>query len=300
MMIRQPDYLKEGDKIAIVCPAKKLPEDIHFAIAELESWGLEVILGVSVGASHYQFAGNDALRASDLQRFLDASDVGAIIAARGGYGTLRIIDELNFEAFNIHPKWLIGFSDITVLLSHSISVLNTKCLHAQMPYTFQKATRASLASIRQILFGDKLSFEYKSSFKNKKGLAEGVLIGGNLSLLCALQGSVSEMDFNNRVLFLEEVGEHEYAIDRMIRMMDRAGKLKNLKALIVGAFNEISPEKIPFGQSAEELLWDVVKKYDYPVCFNFPTGHIDNNMAMVLGETVSLEIESNIVKFKYI
>ncbi|MET4081017.1 muramoyltetrapeptide carboxypeptidase [Pedobacter sp. UYP30] len=300
MMIRQPEYLKKGDKIAIVCPAKKLPAAIHVAIAELESWGLEVVLGETIGASHHQFAGTDSLRASDLQRFLDASDIKAIMAARGGYGTLRIIDELNFDAFEKSPKWLIGFSDITVLLSHSIAKLNMKCLHAQMPYTFEKATKGSLESIRQVLFGSKSSFEYKSTVKNRTGKTEGLLIGGNLSILCALQGSVSEMDFNGKILFLEDVGEHEYAIDRMMRMMDRAGKLKNLSALIFGAFNEIQPEKIPFGQSAEEVLWEVVKKYDYPVCFNFPTGHIDNNIAMVLGETVTLEIEPNIVKFKYV
>ena len=299
-MIRQPEYLKKGDKIAIVCPAKKLPEDIHFAIAELESWGLEVILGDSVGASHHQFAGTDSLRASDLQRFLDAPDVSAIIAARGGYGTLRIIDELDFDAFEKKPKWLIGFSDITVLLSHSIAKLNMKCLHAQMPYTFEKATKASLESIREVLFGDKPSFEYKSDFKNRSGNIEGILVGGNLSLLCAVQGSVSEMDFDGKILFLEEVGELEYSIDKMIRMMDRAGKLKYLKAIIFGAFNEIQPEKVSFGQSAEEVLWEVVKKYDYPVCFNFPIGHIDNNMAMVLGEMVTLEVEPNIVKFKYV
>lgn len=299
-MIRQPEYLKKGDKIAIVCPAKKLPEDIHFAIAELESWGLEVILGDSVGASHHQFAGTDSLRASDLQRFLDAHDVSAIIAARGGYGTLRIIDELDFDAFEKKPKWLIGFSDITVLLSHSIAKLNMKCLHAQMPYTFEKATKASLESIREVLFGDKPSFEYKSDFKNRSGNIEGILVGGNLSLLCAVQGSVSEMDFDGKILFLEEVGELEYSIDKMIRMMDRAGKLKYLKAIIFGAFNEIQPEKVSFGQSAEEVLWEVVKKYDYPVCFNFPIGHIDNNMAMVLGEMVTLEVEPNIVKFKYV
>ncbi|MBC7417827.1 MAG: LD-carboxypeptidase [Pedobacter sp.] len=299
-MMRQPEYLKKGDKIAIVCPAKKLPADIHFAITELESWGLEVVLGDSVGASHHQFAGTDSLRASDLQRFLDAPDVSAIIAARGGYGTLRIIDELDFDAFEKKPKWLIGFSDITVLLSHSIAKLNMKCLHAQMPYTFEKATKASLESIREVLIGAKPSFEYKSEFKNRSGKIEGILIGGNLSLLCAVQGSVSEMDFDGKILFLEEVGEFEYSIDRMIRMMDRAGKLKDLKAIIFGAFNEIQPEKVSFGQSAEEVLWEVVKKYDYPVCFNFPIGHIDNNMAMVLGEMITLEVEPNIVKFKYL
>lgn len=299
-MIRQPEYLKKGDKIAIVCPAKKLPTDINFAIAELERWGLEVILGNSVTASYHQFGGSDEVRTADLQQFLDDQSIKAIMAARGGYGTLRIIDDLNFDAFEKQPKWLIGFSDITVLLSHSIAKLNVKCLHAQMPYTFEKATKASLSALKSILFGEKIKFDYKSKFDNKPGKIEGILIGGNLSLLCAVQGSISEMDFSNKILFIEDVGEHEYSIDRMIRMLDRAGKLQNLKGLVCGAFNEIEPEKIPFGQSAEEVLWQIAKKYNYPVCFNFPTGHIDNNMPMVLGHNVALEIETNTVKFKYL
>lgn len=300
MMIRQPEYLKKGDKIAIVCPAKKLPSDIKFAITTFEEWGLEVLIGDSVSASHHQFAGTDELRAADLQRYLDDPSVKAIIAARGGYGTLRIIDELNFDLFEKHPKWLLGFSDLTVLLSHCIARLNIKCIHAQMPYTFYKATKESLDFTKEVLFGSKPVYEYQSAFKNKIGNAEGMLIGGNLSLICAVQGSVSEMNFDNKILFLEEVGEQEYSIDRMIRMLDRAGKLKNLSALIVGALNEIEIEKIPFGQSAEQVILDVVAKYDYPVCFNFPTGHIDNNLPMVLGETVALEVEAENVKFKYI
>ncbi len=300
MMIRQPSYLKQGDKIAIVCPAKKLPKDIKFAIDELQSWGLDVVLGESVTAGFNQFAGSDELRALDFQRFLDDKNIKGIIAARGGYGTLRIIDDLNFDAFEKNRKWLIGFSDITVLLSHSIAKLNTKCLHAQMPYTFKEATKDSLILLRDILFGMKPSFEYSSGVSNKIGMADGTLIGGNLSLLCAVQGSVSEMDFNGKILFLEDVGEQEYAIDRMMRMLDRAGKLRNLRCLIVGAFTGIKEEKIPFGQSAEQVVWEIVKKYDYPVCFNFPTGHIANNMPMVLGATVSISIDNNNVKLTYL
>ena len=300
MMIRQPSYLKQGDKIAIVCPAKKLPKDIKFAIDELQSWGLAVVLGESVTASFNQFAGSDELRTLDFQRFLDDKNIKAIIAARGGYGTLRIVDDLNFDAFEKNPKWLIGFSDITVLLSHSIAKLNTKCLHAQMPYTFKEATKDSLILLRDILFGLKPSFKYSSVVSNKIGMADGTLIGGNLSLLCAVQGSVSEMDFNGKILFLEDVGEQEYAIDRMMRMLDRAGKLRNLRCLIVGAFTGIKEEKIPFGQSAEQVVWEIVKKYDYPVCFNFPTGHIANNMPMVLGAAVSISIDNNNVKLTYL
>ena len=299
-MIKQPPYLKKGDKIAIVCPAKKLPKSIDSAIEILKSWGLEVIIGETVSADHHQFAGSDALRTSDLQQFLDDSDIKAIIAGRGGYGTIRIIDDLDFTAFMVAPKWLIGFSDITVLLSHALAKLSTQSIHAQMPYTFEESTPEALASLKGILFGEPLTYRYTSDFKNKTGSIEGVLIGGNLTLLIALEGSVSEMDYTDKILFIEDVGEHEYSIDRMIRILKRKGKLNKLKGLIVGAFNELGEEKIPFGQTPEEVIWDLVSEYDYPVCFNFPTGHIDDNRAMVLGAKVALNINEHEVEFNYI
>jgi muramoyltetrapeptide carboxypeptidase len=299
-MIKQPPHLKKGDKIAIVCPAKKLPKDISAGIAILEQWGLCVVLGNTVSAQHHQFAGTDELRASDLQQFLDDSSIKAIIAGRGGYGTIRIIDDLDFTLFNQNPKWLIGFSDITVLLSHAFAKLHTQSIHAQMPYTFEESTTEALESLRKALFGEALSYEYSSLVQNKSGIAEGVLIGGNLSLLMAVQGSTSEMDYTNKILFLEDVGEHEYAIDRMMRSLKRAGKLSKLKGLIVGAFNEISEEKIPFGQTPEEVILELVKEYDYPVCFNFPVGHINDNRAMILGKNVSLQVKDLNVELKFL
>lgn len=299
-MIIQPPYLKKGDKIAIVCPAKKLPKPIDYAISVLKSWGLDVIIGRSVYAEENQFAGSDELRAADIQTYLDDPMVKAIIAGRGGYGTIRIIDDLNFDNFVKNPKWFIGFSDITVLLSHIFAAHKTQSIHAQMPYTFDESTPDALLSLKKALFGEKEIYQYKSDFDNKPGECEGVLIGGNLTLLCMLNGSVSDINFDDKILFLEDVGEHEYAIDRMLRMLKRAGKLAKLKGLIVGAFNEISPEKIPFGQTAEEVIWTIVKEYDYPVCFNFPCGHIDNNLTMVVGANVHLKIDSKTVKFRYI
>ncbi|SFH12804.1 S66 peptidase family protein [Pedobacter insulae] len=299
-MIKQPPYLKKGDKIAIVCPAKKLPKPIDGAIAILKSWGLEVIIGETVNADYHQFAGNDNLRTADLQRFLDDPEIRAIIAGRGGYGTIRLIDELDFTVFNEYPKWLIGFSDITILLSHAFAKLNTQSIHGQMPYTFENSTPQALASLQGILFGEKISYQYESVFGNRPGNVEGILIGGNLTLLIAVEGSVSEMDFEDKILFLEDVGEHEYSIDRMMRILKRKGKLNKLKALIVGAFNELGEETIPFGQTPEEVIWELVKEYNYPVCFNFPTGHIDDNRAMVLGRNISLNINKQEVQFKYI
>lgn len=293
-MIKQPAYLKKGDKIAIVCPAKKLPRSIAYAISVFEAWGLEVVIGKTVHASHHQFAGSDTLRAQDLQTSLDDPQIKAIIAGRGGYGTIRIIDDLDFTAFKAHPKWIIGFSDITILLSHLLAQFNMQSIHAQMPYTFDTATPESLESLRQALFGENISYEYTSGgFPNRAGNAEGVLIGGNLTLLVMTQGTASEMDYTDKILFLEDVGEHEYSIDRMMRMLKRSGKLARLKGLIVGAFNEVEAETIPFGSTPEEVIWDIVKEYDYPVCFNFPTGHIDDNRAMVVGASVELNVEIN-------
>ena len=299
-MIKQPPYLKKGDKIAIVCPAKKLPKSIDSAISILENWGLEVIVGESVYASHHQFAGTDELRTQDIQRFLDDETVKAIICGRGGYGTIRIIDELDFAKFKQNPKWFIGFSDVTILLSHIIAQTQIQCLHAQMPYTFDESTPEALSSLKKVIFGERQTYHYSSEFNNQPGVGTGILIGGNLTLLVMMQGSVSEMDFDDKILFLEDVGEQEYSIDRMLRMLKRAGKLKNLRGLIIGAFNEIAEERISFGQTAEQVIWDIVKDYDYPVCFNFPTGHIENNLSMVLGAEVALTVEKNDVQFKYL
>ena len=289
-MIKQPAYLKKGDKIAIVSPAKKLKQSIDYGIALLEGWGLEVSIGKSVYAAHHQFAGNDTLRAEDVQSYLDNEEIKAIIAARGGYGTVRIIDALDFSRFSDHPKWIVGFSDITVLLSHITGTEQTQSIHGQMPGTFEDATPESLESLRKALFGESLSYNYISEFPNKEGKAEGVLVGGNLSILVALEGSASEMDYTDKILFLEDVGEYEYSIDRMMRTLKRNGKLSNLKGLIVGAFNETKTEDIPFGKTPEQIIWDLVKDYDYPICFNFPVGHIDNNSAMINGKDMDLLI----------
>lgn len=298
-MIKQPPYLKKGDKIAIVCPAKKLPKPIDDAIAILQDWGLEVGIGETVSGAYHQFSGTDQTRAADLQKYLDDPTIKAIIAGRGGYGTIRIIDQLDFTAFHKNPKWLIGFSDITVLLSHGFAKLKVQSIHGQMPYTFDTSTPAALQSLKNALFGEENTYQYTSNFTNRNGHAEGILIGGNLTLLLALEGSDSEMDFDGKILFLEDVGEHEYSIDRMMRKLKRKGKLKHLKGLIIGAFNEIPEETIPFGQTPEEVIWELVKEYDYPVCFNFPTGHIDDNRAMVLGKNVSLQIDQQHVQFKF-
>lgn len=296
-MIKQPPYLKKGDKIAIVCPARKLKKPIDAAIALLEDWGLQVVTGKSVTAEHYLFSGNDSLRTSDLQSVLDDREIKAIIAGRGGYGTIRIIDDLDFSIFNEHPKWIAGFSDITVLLSHLTGALATQSIHGQMPGAFETATEESLESLRKALFGEDLHYTYESIHPNIPGETEGIVIGGNLSMLVALEGSVSAMDYKDKILFLEDVGEYEYAIDRMVRMLFRGGKFSQLKGLIVGAFNGLKTEDVPFGQNPQQIIEDLVREYGYPVCFDFPVGHIPDNRALVLGKKAHLHIADHSVTF---
>ncbi|RAJ34218.1 S66 peptidase family protein [Pedobacter cryoconitis] len=295
----QPLHLKKGDKIAIVCPANKLKKSITPAVSLFESWGLQVIQGKSVHAAHFQFAGTDELRAADLQTFLDDVEIKAILAARGGYGGIRILDQLDFTSFNKCPKWIAGFSDTTALLSHIQAAFNIQSIHGQMPASFETGTPLSLETLRKALFGEALHYSYSSIDKNRHGQAEGILIGGNLSLLVAMQGSISEMDYAGKILFLEDVGEHEYAIDRMLRMLKRGGKLAGLKGLIIGAFNEIEPQEIPFGQTPEELIMEIVREYDYPVCFNFPVGHIADNNALIIGRNAIMKVGYNEVKLAY-
>lgn len=289
-MIQHPPYLKKGDKIAIICPAKKLNKPITAAITLFEQWGLQVICGKSVQAEYHQFAGDDNFRAADIQSFLDDQEIKAVIAARGGYGTIRIIDKLDFTAFLKNPKWIVGFSDITLLLSHLLAAFDIQSIHGQMPVVFAAATPPSLESLRQALFGETISYTYTSLVPNRPGQAEGIVIGGNLTLLVMAEGSTSAVDYNGKILFLEDVGEHEYAIDRMMRMLKRSGKLAGLKGLVVGAFTGLEKEEIPFGQTIEEIVMDVIQEYDYPVCFNFPTGHIPDNRAMVIGKTLNLSV----------
>ncbi|MEO6524951.1 MAG: LD-carboxypeptidase [Mucilaginibacter sp.] len=295
-----PPYLKKGDKIAITCPAKKLPSPMTAAIALLESWGLEVVIGETVTASYHQFAGDDNLRARDMQRFLDDAGIKAIIAARGGYGTIRMVDKLDFSNFQKHPKWIIGFSDITVLHSHIETNFGIQTIHGQMPVNVVEGSEKSLETLRKALFGEDISYQFKSNALNREGKSEGILIGGNLSLLVAVSGSVSDMDYDDKILFIEDVGEYLYSVDRMMYNLKRAGKLKNLAGLIVGGFTEIKDNDIPFGQTIEQIVMDLVKEYNYPVCFDFPAGHISDNRALIFGREVNLSINQSDTTINYI
>ncbi|MDB5131373.1 MAG: LD-carboxypeptidase [Mucilaginibacter sp.] len=294
-----PPYLKRGDKIAITCPAKKLPNPMTDAISLLQSWGLEVVLGETVNASYHQFAGDDDLRAKDMQRFIDDDSIKAIIAARGGYGTIRMIDRVDFSRFARHPKWLVGFSDITLLHTHLFTMYGTQTIHGQMPVNIPDASARSLDTLRKALFGEEVSYRFNSHALNRSGQSKGVLIGGNLSLLIAASGSVSDLDYSGKILFMEDVGEYLYSIDRMVRTLKRAGKLERLAGLIVGGFTDVKDNDIPFGQTVPEIIMEAVKEYNYPVCFDFPAGHIPDNCSLVLGKVVSLSVHNKQVNIQF-
>lgn len=266
------------------------------AISLLEAWGLEVVLGETVTASYHQFAGDDDMRAKDMQHFIDDDSIKAIIAARGGYGTVRMIDKVDFSRFPTNPKWLIGFSDITVLHAHLFANYNTQTIHGQMPVNIPDASSRSLETLRKALFGEELSYQFSSHALNRAGERSGILIGGNLSLLVAVSGSVSDPDYSGKILFIEDISEYLYSIDRMMRILKRAGKLQNLAGLIVGGFTDMKDNDIPFGQSIHEIIMEVVKEYDYPVCFEFPAGHIPDNNSLVLGREITLKVGQHSVE----
>jgi muramoyltetrapeptide carboxypeptidase len=284
-----PPYLRKGDKIAIVAPARKVsPEEMQPAMDVLKSWGLEVVAGKNLFHADQQFSGTDQERAEDLQAMMDDPAVKAIISARGGYGTMRIIDRLDFSAFKKSPKWLIGFSDITVLHAH-IHQFGIETMHAKMLFGFMKNEESS-ESLRKALFGEKLVYSFETNSLNRRGNAEAPLVGGNLSLLYALKGSASDLDTKGKILFLEDLDEYLYHIDRMMLSLDRAGKLEGLAGLVIGGMSDMKDNPISFGKTAEEIIIDTVKRYNYPVCFNFPAGHIDRNLAMYFGRKVKLEV----------
>lgn len=269
------------------------------AVTLLESWGLEVVLGDTVNASYHQFAGDDDLRAADMQRFIDDDNIKAIIAARGGYGTIRMIDKVNFERLRHNPKWIVGFSDITLMHVHLWANYGLQSIHGQMPVNIPDASAKSLQTLKSALFGFELSYHYKPHGKFIAGEANGILVGGNLSLLIAAMGSVSDIKYDGNILFIEDVGEYLYAIDRMIRTLDRAGKLKNLAGLIVGGFTDVKDNDIPFGQTVADIVIDVVKSYGYPVCFDFPAGHVPDNRALILGRGVHMVVNTDTVEINY-
>ena len=291
--MRQPSFLKKGDKIGIIACARKISlTEIQPAIDILNAWGLEVVLSKNLFKTDNQFSGSDDERAEDLQMMLDDDSIKAVISARGGYGTMRIIDKIDFTHFKKHPKWIIGYSDITVLHSH-LNNFGIETIHATMPINFMK-NREATETLRKALFGEKLKYIIESHPLNRRGNTEAKLIGGNLSLLYALTGSISDIDTKGKILFIEDLDEYLYHVDRMMLNLKRSGKLEHLAGLVVGGMVDMKDNAIPFGKTAEEIILDAVKEYNYPVCFNFPAGHIDRNLALFLGRKAKLKIGARV------
>lgn len=296
----KPPFLEKGALVAIVATARKITkEELMPAINLLESWGLKHILGDSIGVEEHQFAGSDALRAKDFQQQLDNPNVNAIWCARGGYGTVRMIDLVDFSNFKNNPKWVIGYSDVTVLHTH-INALGFATIHGQMCLEIEKRTEESRATLKELLFGNFKEITIASTSKhNREGKVNGKLIGGNLSVLMSILGSISEVELKGAILFIEDLDEMLYHIDRMLQTLKRAGYLKNISGLIVGGMSSMRDNAIPFGETAIEIIATSVAEYEYPVCFNFPAGHIEDNRALVMGAEIDFEVHNTSATIKY-
>lgn len=293
-----PDKLNKGDVVAIISTARKISkQEVETAVKYLEAIGLEVKLGANIFEEDNQFAGTDEQRAKDLQWALNHPDVKAIFCSRGGYGTVRIIDNIDYTTFIKNPKWVCGYSDITALHSHLHAQFNATSIHSTMPINFKDNTEKSLASLKSALFDGVLEYRFESHAFNRVGRNTAKVVGGNLSMLYSLMGSSSEIDTEGKILFLEDLDEYLYHIDRMMMNLKRANKLNKLAGLIVGGMTDMNDNTIPFGKGAEKIIQDAVKEYNYPVCFNFPAGHIDDNRAIILGAEATIKVSSDAVVF---
>ena len=293
-----PPYLKKGDVIAITSPAGYISViDCADAINMMESWRFKIKIGSSIGKKDFTFGGTDEERLADLQQMLDDEFVKAIMCARGGYGIVRIIDKLDFSTFAKKPKWIIGFSDATVLHSHINKNFGIATIHSKMCNSFVDPAIAepiqlqTLDSIRKCLMGERMLYEIPINQNNKNGVAKGRLVGGNLKTLESLAASESDINTKNKILFVEDTGEYLYSIDRMFYNLKRSGKLSNLAGLVVGGFKiKKDDEGEAFGKTLEQIVLEKVSEYNYPVCFDFPVGHQKNNFALKCGATHLLSL----------
>lgn len=285
-----PPYLQKGDTVALLATARKnIDDNLKPTIDLLHSWGLEAVVGSTIGLDYHQLAGTDEQRAADFQKQLDNPNIKAIWCVRGGYGTVRMLDLLDFTKFKQHPKWVIGFSDVTVLHNH-LNTMGYKSLHGIMPVTVPRATPDAVSSLKASLFGEPVSYSISPTPMNRFGTATGELVGGNLSILYSLLGSPSAIDCKDKILFIEDLDEYLYHIDRMMMNLKRNGCIENLKGIIIGGMTSMKDNEVPWGKNALEIIDDVTKKYNIPVIFNFPAGHIRDNRALIMGNTVTMEV----------
>ncbi|MDQ6814874.1 MAG: LD-carboxypeptidase [Bacteroidota bacterium] len=288
-----PPYLKKGDTIGIVCPAGYMPvEKLQTCIAVLMQWGYKVKAGNTIGSQLNYFSGTDEQRLHDLQQMLDDETVHAVLCARGGYGVGRIIDQLNFKKFKKRPKWIIGFSDITVLHAHIFNRLKISSLHAPMAAAFNEDEYKNeyVQSLKDALEGKPGKYVCEVNSYNKLGTAKGKLVGGNLSLINHLIGTVSDIKTAEKILFIEDVGEYIYNTDRMLYQLKRSGKFDKLAGLIIGGFTDAKDTTVPFGEDVYKVIFDVVKDFEYPICFQFPVGHQRENYALKIGVDYELHV----------
>jgi muramoyltetrapeptide carboxypeptidase len=295
--------LKEKDTIAIVAPAGfiKNKDAINKAVTLLKNWGFQVVLGKHLFKKHKHFAGTDVERLEDFQNFLDNPNIKAIWCARGGYGSIRIINKLNFNIFKKHPKFIIGYSDICVFHQAAFNI-DVPSIHTFMPTsldTIQNANQAVL-NFKNCLIGRQINCKIPVNPNNKTGIAKGKIIGGNLSILQSLEGTKFGLNNKKYILFIEEIGEYKYHIDRMLHSIKLNGYFKNCIGLIIGSFTNIPKNDPLFGESIEEIILNITKDYDFPICFDFPSGHITNNQPVIFGKEAVLEVNNNLVNLDYI
>lgn len=300
----RPPRLEKGDTVMILAPAGIMKDTsaVLKGIELLQDWGLNYKLGKNLFKQNFHFAGTDAERLADFQEALDDVNIKAIWCARGGYGTVRIIDDLDFTRFKQNPKWVIGFSDITVL-HNEIHLLGFETLHALMPLTYkpdERKQKKAVKSLKKAVFGKRIKYKISESEYNREGEATGEVVGGNISLLASMLGSRTQIATDGKILFLEEVGEALYAIDRMVISLKRAGYFEHCKGLIIGGVSDIKENSTPFGMTYQEIILDAVKDYDFPVCFDFPAGHITDNRTVILGRKIELDVRDNkaVIKFE--
>lgn len=302
-----PPYLKKGDTIGICCPSGHISlKECQSAINKMTEWGFEIRVGNTVGLTDFTYAGTDEERVKDLQQMMDDRSIKAIMLGRGGYGAVRIIDRIDFTEFEKYPKWIIGFSDATVFHCHINHNYGIATLHSKMcnsfPDDFSKATQTqidSIDSIRQCLIGDKMNYVRKPNINNRFGECTGPLVGGNLSIIQNVNGSISNLHTEGKILFIEDVDEYPYKIDGMLWNLKRSKKLDRLKGLIVGAFSMKTDEPSDeFGKNIYDIVMEKVKKYHYPICFDFPVGHVKENYALKCGIKHRLKVSEDETKLE--
>jgi muramoyltetrapeptide carboxypeptidase len=297
-----PLPLTSGDKIGFIAPSRKISkDDLHECVQLLEEWGYQVVFGENLYQQHHQFAGKDEERAEDFVQMIMDPDIKAILCVRGGYGTIRILEKLNSTIIQKNPKWVIGYSDITVLHSYYNKVIGCETIHASMPVNCKINTlqNDTWQKLRKVLQGDMIDYDIPGHEFNRTGKTSARLVGGNLSVLFSLRGTFCDVDTDDKILFLEDLDEYLYHLDRMMMNLKIAGKLKKLKGLIIGGMTEMKDNNVPFGKTAYEIIADAVNDYEYPVVYNFPAGHCEPNLPLIMGRNVILDVKPDKARLEF-